>query len=169
MRMRLNLIGSINGFQPLVEGQPSVAISSRPRVNKRGPVCASIRRVCVSFLLLYRFYPPGRGKELHGKGAEGWRATRFPARTSYLHRRELVRAVIRPCSTHVHYLLVRNMDKRNVWCSHLADELHAHFPARRLIKDPPPAPLDVKRVAGVDPELEEGQRGTLLRVLAIVA
>ena len=50
--MRLNLIGSINGFQPLVEGQSSVAISSRPRVNKRGPVCASIRKVCVSFLLL---------------------------------------------------------------------------------------------------------------------
>jgi hypothetical protein len=53
--MRLNLIGSINGFQPLVEGQSSVAISSRPRVNKRGPVCASIRRVCVSFLLLLKF------------------------------------------------------------------------------------------------------------------
>ena len=40
---------------------------------------------------------------------------------------------------------------------HLADELHARLAARRLIKDPASAPLDVKGVVGVDPELEEGQ------------
>ena len=33
--MRLNPIGSINGFQPLVEGRSSVARSSRPTVDKR--------------------------------------------------------------------------------------------------------------------------------------
>ena len=41
--------------------------------------------------------------------------------------------------------------------SHLAHELHARLAARRLIKDLPPTPLDIKGVIGVDPELEEGQ------------
>ena len=60
--MRVTPIESINGFQPLVEGQSSVVISLKFTDRQAK---ASALRVSQG-VIFYLFYPPGGGKELHG-------------------------------------------------------------------------------------------------------